>query len=481
MNLQQVGFVLFLVVACFLASRDEARCEIPRGSFADVKRLGPTVSAEGMGEAAVDTLQTVSADGLTIYFTSFRDGGYGGADLWQAKRSSISEPFGPAMNLGPEINTADFENFPNISSDGRTLYFASTRAAGQGGFDLYQATRPTIDDSFGNVMNLGPGVNTSFVERGPNISNNGLMLYFTSNRTDTEGGDDIYMATRSDVSEPFENPINLGPGINSPTDEFVPSVASDGLTMFFSDFVRSPFRPGGKGDSDIWVAVRDAINAPFGDVVNLNDFSLNSNVNTVFRENAPFISQDWPASGSKLYFSSQPDGNVDIWQATWFPEKQGDFDGYGELDSDDINRLLQGIANETNDVRLDLTNDNLVNDADLATWIRKLRKTWFGDANLDGVFDSTDFVQVFQTDEYEDGIDANSTWETGDWNGDLEFDSGDFVMAFQDGGYENGPRNALNAVPEPSSSMLLLLGLFGCAASRRNFRQVNLVDDPFPK
>ena len=54
---------------------------------------------------------------------------------------------------------------------------------------------------------------------------------------------------------------------------------------------------------------------------------------------------------------------------------------------------------------------------------------------------------------------GNSTWATGDWNGDAEFDFGDLVLAFQDGGYEQGPRAAVNAVPEPSSAILLVVGI----------------------
>ena len=71
-----------------------------------------------------------------------------------------------------------------------------------------------------------------------------------------------------------------------------------------------------------------------------------------------------------------------------------------------------------------------------------------GDANLDGVFNSTDLVAVFKVSEYEDQIDKNSSWTSGDWNGDFEFDSSDLVTAFQYGAYEE---TAAIAVPEPSS------------------------------
>ena len=58
-----------------------------------------------------------------------------------------------------------------------------------------------------------------------------------------------------------------------------------------------------------------------------------------------------------------------------------------------------------------------------------------GDANNDGVFDSSDFVDVFIAGEYEDSVAKNSTFSEGDWNGDGDFDSSDIVFAFQAGTY----------------------------------------------
>jgi hypothetical protein len=73
--------------------------------------------------------------------------------------------------------------------------------------------------------------------------------------------------------------------------------------------------------------------------------------------------------------------------------------------------------------------------ADMDQLITGVLQTSFGDSNLDGIFDSSDLVHVFQAGEYEDAVENNSTWETGDWNGDQEFDSSDIVFAFQSGGY----------------------------------------------
>jgi hypothetical protein len=136
----------------------------------------------------------------------------------------------------------------------------------------------------------------------------------------------------------------------------------------------------------------------------------------------------------------------------------GDFNNDDRLDVLDIDLLTAQVRTGNNNATFDITNDGQVDDADRRQWVITLRKTWFGDANMDGEFSSTDFVLVFEKGEYEDGIDNNSTWSDGDWNGDGNFGSSDFVVAFQDGGYEQGPRPGVAAVPEPAGWGMLLVG-----------------------
>ena len=114
-----------------------------------------------------------------------------------------------------------------------------------------------------------------------------------------------------------------------------------------------------------------------------------------------------------------------------------------------------------------MNKDGKVNAADRENLIDVVGKTYVGDANFDKVFDSTDFVLVFQAGQYEDSKPNNSVWASGDWNGDTELDSGDFVAAFQSGGFEKGPRAAVAAVPEPSALVLFALGGLFAAARRR--------------
>lgn len=137
----------------------------------------------------------------------------------------------------------------------------------------------------------------------------------------------------------------------------------------------------------------------------------------------------------------------------------GDFNEDGSLGIADI-ELLFAAARVGLDISFDLTGEGTVDSADVAFWVNDLRGTWFGDANLDGEFNTGDLVDVFQAGHYEDGVALNSTWSEGDWNGDGDFDTGDLVTAFQNGGFEAGPRVA-STVPEPSSMMFLaIIGLF---------------------
>ena len=129
----------------------------------------------------------------------------------------------------------------------------------------------------------------------------------------------------------------------------------------------------------------------------------------------------------------------------------------------DVNLLIAEIR--TGGTTFDLTDDQLTNLEDLDVWVRNLKQTWYGDANLDGEFNATDFVDVFTAGKYE--TQQYAGWAEGDWNGDGVFDTADFVTAFEDGGYERGPRPEPVAVPEPGSAALLLLGLMTALSSRR--------------
>ena len=114
---------------------------------------------------------------------------------------------------------------------------------------------------------------------------------------------------------------------------------------------------------------------------------------------------------------------------------KGDIDGNGRIDAADID-LLCAVANFGQNPSYDLNRDGTVNKEDVDFLIHDILNTVLGDANLDGVFDSSDLVTVFRAGEYEDRVVRNSGWASGDWNCDGEFDSSDLVAAFREGGYQ---------------------------------------------
>jgi outer membrane protein OmpA-like peptidoglycan-associated protein len=133
---------------------------------------------------------SVAADGKTIYFTSNRPGGHGGMDIW--KTEMIAEGvFSDPVNLGDIINTPYDELSPFIHFDQKTLYFSSDGHIGMGGKDLfYSKMQP--DGTWSNPVNLGYPINSYKDESGIFINAQGNVAYFASNRAGGFGGLDIY-------------------------------------------------------------------------------------------------------------------------------------------------------------------------------------------------------------------------------------------------------------------------------------------------
>jgi len=152
------------------------------------ENLGPVVNS-----SVWDHAPRISADGLELHFSSTRAGGYGAEDLWVAKRATKNDPWQAPVNLGPLVNSSASEDFPTLSPDGLLLVFSEypsrpLRPGGYGGPDIWIARRANPSDPWGTPVNAGPIVNTTGLDVVMTFSPDGLTLYFCSTRPGGLGG-----------------------------------------------------------------------------------------------------------------------------------------------------------------------------------------------------------------------------------------------------------------------------------------------------
>jgi Tol biopolymer transport system component len=325
LNGYRIRLTSFGFVAAVVLGGGSAKADF---TFGKPVNLGPNINS-----SSIEVDASISADGLELFFESRRPGGHGNGDIYVSKRTSKDDPWEPCMNIGAPVNTAYWDQSPSILADGLSLYFSSDRPGGYGIDDLWVTTRASVSDPWGPPVNLGATVNTSTYDWMPSISADGLLLFFMSGRVGGFGGDDLWFTSRATKNDPWGSPVNLGTTINSPLNEACPDVSADGRMLFFSDHMLGPFRPGGYGGQDMWVTTRATTNDPWGEPRNLGPV-----INSSDWEFSPNISAD----GSTLYFGSMPPGgtgNADLWQAPIIPVV--DFNGDEIVDIKDLVRLIE--------------------------------------------------------------------------------------------------------------------------------------------
>jgi len=198
-------------------------------TFGTPTNLGPTVNSP-----ARDLKPSVSADGLSLFFTSTRPGGLGGMDIWVTARETTDDDWGEPVNLGSPVNSTAWET-SCISHDGLSLYLSSTRSRGSNAnADIWVTTRDTIQSEWDTLTNLGPTVNSSVDQCYLSIAADELSLYFSSNRSGGYGAYDLWVTTRETIHDPWGTPENLGPTVNSSVYEVDPSISPDGRILFFT-------------------------------------------------------------------------------------------------------------------------------------------------------------------------------------------------------------------------------------------------------
>jgi Tol biopolymer transport system component len=139
-----------------------------------------------------DTTESINADGTVMYFASYRGTGY--YQIYRTTRPNTSSPFSTPVAVG-ELNTPEENADPTISADGLTIYFSSVRAGGMGGLDIWMASRTSTSDGFGTPVNVTE-LNTSTHDWPSWLSLDKCRLYFASDRTGGDGSHDLWVAAR---------------------------------------------------------------------------------------------------------------------------------------------------------------------------------------------------------------------------------------------------------------------------------------------
>jgi Tol biopolymer transport system component len=251
-----------------------------------------------------------SPDGLSLYLVSDRPDGNGpGGDIWVARRTSTDDPWGAAENLGLPVNSSANEHSPT-PVPGHGLFFVSGRAGSCGSGpneDIYftrfkngawqdpqnlgcqvnsafgESSPSYFEDETGRAIlyfssnragnqdiyfsvDFGPAqlaseLSTTFNDVRPNVSKDGLEIVFDSNRpVGGFGMMDLWTATRETTADAWSTPTNLGPLVNTPSNEARPTLSRDGLTLFFgSNRPGSEPAPSGLPSSDIYMTTREKL------------------------------------------------------------------------------------------------------------------------------------------------------------------------------------------------------------------------------
>ncbi|MCF8233637.1 MAG: OmpA family protein [Bacteroidales bacterium] len=195
-------------------------------------------NSDGEGEDVINTkanegAPTMNSDFSTLYFTRCpkdSEKGLSGCQIYKSERSGRSWRAPELLLLGNDTNAV--VGHPTLSEDELIIYFSSRRVGGMGGNDIWVATREKASEEFGRPMNIGPVVNTPGNEMFPFLRYD-TVLYFASDGHPGMGGLDLFKVTIDENGE-WGQPVNLGVPLNSSGDDFAIIFKPGGEEGFFS-------------------------------------------------------------------------------------------------------------------------------------------------------------------------------------------------------------------------------------------------------
>lgn len=205
------------------------------GKWKPAQNLGMNINSEDH-----DATAGLSADGSVLFIYKYRE--KDGGDIYTSKLEG--NVWTKPEHLNKNINSKEHESSVSLSYDGKKLYFVSDREGGIGDRDIYVSTLDSKGE-WGPAVNIGPDINTKYAEEGVFMHPDGKTLYFSSKGHNSMGGFDVFKTT-------FENgkwsePQNLGYPVNGPDDDVFFVISGSGHHGYFASS-----KQGGYGDKDIY-------------------------------------------------------------------------------------------------------------------------------------------------------------------------------------------------------------------------------------
>ena len=330
---RSMGIVLAVLAACPFVCYSPAR-----GDFT----FGDPTKVPGINSDSSDGAPHVSRDGLELYFISTRPSLISGtrrSRIWVARRPTTEAPWSAPAELDAFAGVVRSVQSPSLTEDGLELYFAdgqmnTPNPGGRGGSDVWVMKRTARDALWGEPVNLGPTLNTQHHDDTPCISADGLELYFSCNVYDHPQNSELFVSTRLTRDDPWQEPVHLGPGINSSQYEFTPWISPDGLSLFFSrGFSKSRIHVSRRQTiADSWGPAEffaPVSSAGAGDVWSTSPGQAEYNLS--FADGDPML---YFARGSTVTTA-----DFNIWQVEAIPIV--DFNGDGAVDASDLAILME--------------------------------------------------------------------------------------------------------------------------------------------
>jgi hypothetical protein len=244
---------------------------------------------------------SLNSDGTELYL--YKTDNYDGAIY---SSNYINEKWTPIKKLNKNINTKFYESHASISADGKKLYFTSNRDGGQGNLDIYLSEKDQTGD-WGPAVNLGPSINTPYNEDTPFITINNSVLYFCSEGHTSMGGFDNYKSHLSGSA--WETPVNLGYPLNSSDDDKFFQPFNNELNGYYSittGYKKSEIFYLGIGDLDVNKII--SINGKFSLKDTTLIFNENYAINLINRPTGDTIEIGHPDKNTGLYSFKVPSG-----------------------------------------------------------------------------------------------------------------------------------------------------------------------------